>query len=278
MAHHDAGATIFRMRLLAAVISALLLSACGHDARSRTGALRLATTTSTENSGLLDHLLRVFTAETGVRVQAIGVGTGQALALGARGDADVVLVHDRMREDAFVAAGHAPTRHDVMWNDFVVLGPAADPAGIRGLTDPSLALARIHEKQARFVSRGDDSGTHARERRLWEQRGLDPTGTPGYVDAGQGMGACLTIADEKRAYILSDRGTYLAFSARIELEVLVEGHKSLRNPYGVMVVRGPNAERAKKLVAFLTAPEGQRLIGAYRVNDHVLFHPHAKPD
>ena len=277
MALESHAATICGMRLLAVLcLSCALLAGCGDD-DGQVGALRLATTTSTENSGLLAYLLPKFTARTGVQVHVLAVGTGQALRLGERGDADVVLVHDRTREDAFVAAGHAQRRHDLMWNDFVILGPAGDPAGIRGMTDPVRALAQIHERGALFVSRGDDSGTHARERELWREADVDPTGAAHYLDAGQGMGPCLIIADEKRAYVLADRGTYLAFAGRAELEVLVEGHASLRNPYGMLVV-GAGNEPARRLVTFLTSGEGQRLIGAFRVRGQALFHPHAESD
>lgn len=241
--------------------------------------IRLATTTSTHNSGLLDELLPPFEEREGIEVQVIPVGTGQALALGKRGDADLVLVHAREREDAFIEAGHGVERRDIMWNDFVVVGPPADPAGVRGLRDVAEAFRRIRASQARFVSRGDDSGTHIRERMLWIETGQGPPrGTDHYLEAGQGMGRCLTIAGEKRAYTLTDRGTYLAYRSRLELEVLVEGDRLLRNPYGAMIVnpaRHPHvqAEAARELLDYLTSEEGQRRIGAFRVDGQVLFHP-----
>jgi tungstate transport system substrate-binding protein len=244
--------------------------------------IRLATTTSTENSGLLDALLPTFTRETGYGVDVIAVGTGRALALGERGDADVVLVHAREREDAFLAAGHAVERRDVMYNDFVILGPPSDPARIRGMTDILAAMRKLEDAGARFVTRGDDSGTHIRERALWKAAGVEPTGLPEYVDVGAGMGRCLTIADEKSGYTLADRGTYLAFRARLDLEILVEGDDRLRNPYGVLLVnpkKNPKGDHraAKALVAFLTSAQCHQLISDFRVGGEVLFHPLGAP-
>lgn len=253
-----------------------LLAACGAGAdRPR---VRLATTTSTENSGLLDWLLPEFEAREGIAVQVIAVGTGQALALGARGDADLVLVHARPREDAFLAAGHATERRDIMWNDFVLLGPPGDPAGVRGMTDAALALRRIADAKAVFVSRGDDSGTHIRECALWERTGGAPRGAPFYLEAGQGMGRCLVIADEKRAYVLSDRGTFHAFARKLDLDILVEGDPGLRNPYGALLVNpgrhpGVRAAEARRLLDYLTSAEGQARIAAFRVAGRALFHP-----
>jgi len=252
------------------------IAACGGP--SEPTRLRLATTTSTENSGLLEWLLPPFEEAANVRVETIAVGTGKALALGERGDADVVLVHARSREDAFVEAGHGVDRRDVMWNDFVVLGPLADPAGVEGMEDAAAAFAKIASSQARFVSRGDDSGTHIRERSLWEAAGGRPDGES-YWETGQGMGATLTIADEKLAYVLADRGTYLAFGRKIDLKVLVAGDPALRNPYGVMRVnpaRHPHVatEAALELLDYLTSPEGQARIEAFRRDGEVLFHPH----
>ena len=224
------------LALVLAGVLALVFFFGGSD--DEAGRVRLVTTTSTANSGLLAHLLPPFKERTGIEVVVVAVGTGQALALGERGDADLVLVHARAREDAFVAAGHGVDRRDVMWNDFVILGPPDDPASVRGAAEPAVALRSIHEKTALFVSRGDDSGTHIRERSLWKTAGIDPTSNASYLEAGQGMGKCLVMADEKRAYVLADRGTFLAFRKRLDLTVLVGGHASLRNPYGVMVHAG----------------------------------------
>ncbi len=245
------------------------------------GRLRLATTTSTANSGLLAWLLAPFEAREGLRVQVIAVGTGQALALGRRGDCDLVMVHARAEEDAFLAAGHGVDRRDLMSNDFVVLGPRDDPAGIRGMEDPGAALARVLERGATFLSRGDESGTHLKERALWARVGVDPERRRGYLKAGDGMARCIEVAHQKQAYVLADRGTWLAMAPRPDLAVLVEGHPSLRNPYGVILVnpaRHPhvNAEGARRLLDWLTSPEGQARIGAFRVGGEVLFHPLAR--
>jgi tungstate transport system substrate-binding protein len=239
----------------------------------------LATTTSTDNSGLLGYLLKPWSKETGIDVKVIAVGTGKALALAKRGDADLLLVHARKREDAFVAEGYGIDRRDVMWNDFVIVGPAADPAGVRGMQDAAQALAAIAKAGAPFVSRGDDSGTHIRELAVWKRAGVDPEGQDFYHKAGQGMGPCLTMASQRNAYILTDRGTYLAVRAGKALPVLVEGDAALRNPYGAILVnpaKHPHVqvEAARRLLDFLTSPEGQARIGAFRKNDQVLFHPH----
>lgn len=266
--------------LVLVVAGLLALLAVGWDEAPPPGTqLRLATTTSTENSGLLAYLLGPWKQATGTHVRVIAVGTGQALALGERGDADLVLVHARAREDAFVAAGHGVDRRDIMWNDFLIAGPPSDPAGVKGLRDAAAALRRIAAKQARFVSRGDDSGTHIRERQLWKAAGVDPEGRAWYDKAGQGMGPCLTVADQRRAYILTDRGTFLAVRKGKELEVLVEGDARLRNPYGAILVnpqRHPhvNVTKARLLLDYLTSAEGRKRIAAYRVDGETLFHPY----
>ena len=253
-----------------------LAPACGGT--GATPRVRLATTTSTDDSGLLDFLLPEFEAREGVKVDRIAVGTGRALALARAGDADLILVHARAREDAFVAEGWGIDRRDVMWNDFVIVGPAADPVGIADLPDAIEALRRIAAAEGKFISRGDDSGTHTRERDLWKKAGITPA-WPAYKDAGQGMGACLNIAQEMGAYVLADRGTYLAFGDRVDLVVLVEGDPALRNPYGAMLVnpeRHPhvNADGARRLLDWLTSPAGQEKIAAFRLGGKVLFHPH----
>ncbi len=242
--------------------------------------ITLASTTSTENSGLLADLLPRFTAETGIAVRVIAVGTGQALRLGERGDADVVLVHDRASEDRFVAEGHGVARHDVMYNDYVIVGPAADPVGIRGGTRATEALARIAAARAPFTSRADDSGTHKAELRLWQAAGVDPTGDSGtwYRETGSGMGATLNTAAAMEAYTLSDRGTWLSFRNRRDLELLLEGDPPLHNPYGIMRVdpeRHPHvkAEDGQALIDWLLSPTGQAAIGAFRVEGEPLFFP-----
>lgn len=239
--------------------------------------VRLATTTSTENSGLLDFILPVFTERYGIPVDVVAVGTGAALELGRNGDADVVMVHARSLEDQFVAEGHGVNRRDIMYNDFVILGPPSDPAGVSRAASASEMMQRIAEAEAIFISRGDDSGTHNRELQLWSAAGIEPSGG-WYRDVGQGMGAVIAIANEEEAYTLADRGTYLSFGAEIDIEVVGEGDPALFNPYGIIAV---NPERypdnnyvgAMALIAFLTSPEGQNLIGEYRVAGDVLFTP-----
>ncbi len=251
-----------------------------YDAPGEAGKrVTLATTTSTDNSGLLGYLLKPWSEETGIDVKVIAVGTGKALALAKRGDADILLVHARKREDAFVAEGYGIDRRDVMWNDFVIVGPAADPAGVRGMEDAAQAFAKIAKAGAPFISRGDDSGTHIRELAVWQRAGVAPEGQDFYHKAGQGMGPCLTMASQRNAYILTDRGTYLAVRAGKDLTVLVEGDEALRNPYGAILVnpaKHPHVqvEAARRLLDFLTSPQGQDRIGAFRKNGEVLFHPH----
>jgi tungstate transport system substrate-binding protein len=241
--------------------------------------LTLVSTTTTRDSGLLDYLLPRFEAETGIELRVISVGTGQALALGRRGDADVLLVHDRASEDAFVAEGFALSRRDVMYNDFVLVGPPADPAGVRGLADAGAALARIAKLRAPFVSRGDESGTHQAELRLWQQAGIEPRAASGtwYRETGNGMGATLTTANELAAYTLTDRGSWLAFRRRGALALLLEGGAGLRNDYGVLVVnpaRHPHAqsERATRFADWITSPAGQAAIESFRIDGETAFH------
>jgi tungstate transport system substrate-binding protein len=268
-----------RQTLLCAILLVLvLLTSCGGSAEPPH--LRLATTTSTDDSGLLDFILPPFEEREGVKVDRIAVGTGRALKIAERGDADILLVHARAREDAFVAAGWGIDRRDIMWNDFVIAGPAADPSGLKGAADAVDALQRIAADKAAFVSRGDDSGTHTRERGLWKAAGITPDWTA-YKEAGQGMGACLTIADETESYVLTDRGTFLAFGGKVDLKVLVDGDPALRNPYGAILVnpeKHPHVkvDLARKLLDYLTSPEGQAKIAAFRVDGKVLFHPHSE--
>lgn len=261
---------------LLAVAAAAVLACGGPDAPPR---IRLATTTSTEDSGLLEYLLAPFEAKEGVKVDRIAVGTGEALAIARRGDADIVLVHARAREDEFVAQGFGIDRRDVMWNDFVIAGPAEDPAGIADAGDAAEAFRRIAAARAKFISRGDDSGTHIREKSIWKAAGITPD-WPDYKEAGQGMGACLTLADETRSYVLIDRGTYLAGKKNADLSVLTEGGDALKNPYGVILVNpakhpGVNADGARKLLEYLVSPEGQERIASFRVGGQPLFHPDA---
>ncbi len=246
--------------------------------------LILATTTSTEDSGLLDVLLPDFESEFGVEVDVIAVGTGQALQLGQDGNADVLLVHARAREDEFMAAGHGVRRDDVMYNDFVILGPASDPAGIRGMEDAAAAFQQIAESEATFISRGDESGTHSKELSVWKAAGVEPAGG-WYVSSGQGMGEVLTMSNEQQAYTLSDRATYLARTqAGLELEVLVEGDPVLFNPYGVIVVnpeKNPaiNADLAAQFADWIISVPVQEKIAQFGLEEfgQSLFIPDSAP-
>ncbi len=244
------------------------------------GRLVLATTTSTDNSGLLDFILPDFEQKYHADVDVIAVGTGQALALGRKGDADVLLVHARAKEDAFIQAGYGVNRQDVMYNDFVIVGPPNDPAGIAGMTDAPAAMAKIAQTQSLFVSRGDDSGTHTKEKSLWAAVGIEPAGD-WYISAGQGMGAVLTLANEQLAYTLSDRATYLARTLEgTDLVVLVEGDPMLFNPYGVMAVNplvhpDVNFDGATAFINWITDVETQQLISTFGEAEfgHPLFTP-----
>jgi len=246
--------------------------------------LTLATTTSTENSGLLAYLLPFFEEEYGAEVEVIAVGTGQALEIGEDGNADVLMVHARSLEDAFMDAGHGVRREDLMYNDFVIVGPPDDPAGIEGMTDAPAAFAQIAEADATFISRGDESGTHTKEKAIWSQAGVDPSGD-WYVSAGQGMGAVLTMADEQQAYTLSDRATYLARTLEgTELVILVEGDPILFNPYGVIAVnpeKSPeiNAELANQFIDWLISVPTQEKISKFGVDEFgmPLFTPDSEP-
>jgi tungstate transport system substrate-binding protein len=243
------------------------------------GRLRLSTTTSTENSGLLAVLLPPFEAKTGLRVDVIAVGTGAALKLGEAGDVDVTLVHARALEDKFVADGYGVNRRDVMHNDFIIVGPASDPAGIRGMKDAAAALRQIASRQATFVSRGDNSGTNVKEKELWKAAGVTPSGR-WYREAGQGMGPVITMSENLQAYTLADRGTYLSMKNKVHLPILVEGDPRLFNPYGIIAVnpdkfRDVNYFGAMELIAWVTSVEGQEIIGDYKVEGDVLFFPDA---
>ncbi|WP_123401850.1 substrate-binding domain-containing protein [Inmirania thermothiophila] len=268
-------------RRLLALLAAALLPALVAAAPPGGEVVRLATTTSTENSGLLRAILPAFQGLTGYRVDVVAVGTGKALRMGRDGDVDVVLVHAPPAEARFVEAGYGVNRRAVMYNDFVLVGPARDPARVRGLMDAAEALRRIAAAGAPFLSRGDDSGTHKKERALWRAAAVAPQGR-WYRETGQGMGRTLQMASELGAYTLVDRGTWLSQRARLALEVLVEGDARLRNPYSVIAVnparwRDVNYLGAMALIAWLTSPEGQARIGAYRIGGEVLFHPVAVP-
>jgi len=242
------------------------------DAAAAPAKLILATTTSTQDSGLLDVLLPDFEAQAGADVDVVAVGTGQALQLGTDCNADVVLVHAHAQEDKFMADGDSVRREDVMYNDFIILGPPSDPASIKGMTDSAAALAMIAEAQAPFISRGDDSGTHTKELSVWKAAGVEPAGD-WYISAGQGMGAVLTMANEQQAYTLSDRATYLARTLEgTELAIAVEGDPVLFNPYGVIVVNpekctNVNADLANQFVDWIVSVPTQELIASFGQED-----------
>ena len=241
--------------------------------------LKLATTTSTENSGLLGVLLPPFEEKFGIKVDVIAVGTGKALKLGENGDVDVVLVHAREVEDTFIQEGYGVNRRDVMYNDFIILGPSDDPAEVKGEKNAVLVLKKIAERKVYFISRGDDSGTYKKEKILWQRAGIIPHGK-WYMEVGQGMGAALQIAYEKQAYILCDRGTFLAYKDKIDLIILFEGDPLLFNPYGIMAVNPalyPQVKyiEAMQLIAWVTSVEGQKIIKEYKKEGEVLFHPMA---
>ena len=239
--------------------------------------LKLATTTSTDNSGLLDVLIPPFEKNTGLEVDVIAVGTGKALALGANGDVDLVLVHARTAEDRFLSDGYGVNRRDIMHNDFIILGPSGDPAGIKGASSAAEALKRISRSQAEFISRGDDSGTHKKELQLWNSAGIIPKGR-WYKEVGQGMGAVLTMSNDLQAYTLTDRGTYLSMKDKLSLVILTEGDPVLFNPYGVIAVNPDlhthvNYQGAMAFIDWLTSIQGQRMIKNYRKFGKILFYP-----
>jgi tungstate transport system substrate-binding protein len=244
--------------------------------------ITIASTTSTEESGLFDHLLPAFTRATGIQVHVVAIGTGQALKIGEHGDCDVVFVHDRPAELAFVERGFGIERHEVMYNDFVLVGPQSDPAQVDGGKDIVAALRRIAAAKAPFVARGDDSGTSKAELRFWKQAGIDPkTGVGGwYRDTGSGMGPTLNMAAAMDGYTLSDRGTWLSFKNKQALRIVVEGDRRLFNQYGVMLVNPAKHATVKqdlgrKFIEWLTSPAGQKTIADYQINGEQLFFPDA---
>ncbi len=265
-----------RVTLVLALLVAMALAPSASQGAER---LRLATGTSTVTSGLLDVLIPPFERRYGVRVDVLPVGTGKALKLGRTGDVDVVLVHARAAEEQFVAEGYGVNRRDVMYNDFVLLGPPADPAKLKEAATLQDAMRHLARGRAPFLSRGDDSGTHKKERKLWASAGVTPS-DPWYLETGRGMGDTLVTANEKQGYVLSDRGTYLAMKPKLELVVVFEGDEALFNPYGIIAVnpaRHPhtNYVMALAFIGWVTSPEAQRIINGYRKGGKVLFHPTA---
>ena len=268
--------------LLVFLLAAGLVAAgCSQKQSAEPVELILATTTSTYDSGLLDYLLPLFEEkhDNKYKVKVVSLGTGQALELGKNGDADIMLVHARETELQMVAEGHFVDRHDVMYNDYIVVGPAADPAGVKGKAGINDVLATLAETKSTFISRGDDSGTHKKEKSLWDAAGIAPDGA-WYVVAGSGMGDTLRMADEKQGYTLTDRATYLALQKDLELEILFEGDAALFNQYGVMAVNPENYpeinyEGAKAFIDYMISDEGQQAIADFKPYGDTLFFPNA---
>ena len=274
-----------RRGLVAARVIGLLLALAGTAALAQERFITVASTTSTEQSGLFKHLLPLFEKKTGTRVRVIALGTGQALDVARRGDADVVFVHAKAAEEKFIAEGHGVKRMPVMYNDFVLVGPKADPAGVAGSKDITEALARILRRQSAFVSRGDKSGTHMAELDLWKAAGveLDEAKAGGwYRDTGQGMGPALNTASSMNAYVLTDRGTWLSFRNRGDLTILVEGDRRLVNQYDAILVNPDRHKSVKKepgqaFIDWLISADGQKAIGDFRIGGEQLFFPNADP-
>ena len=280
--------------MLLCTVALMLLAGCGGSPKTEKegeqqaaaepkGEIILATTTSTQDSGLLEYLLPEFTKDSGYDVKTIAVGTGKALQMGVDGEADVLLVHARPSEDEFMANGDGTLRYDVMYNDFILVGPAADPADVKACNNIIAdSLAAIANSESEFVSRGDDSGTHKKEQTIWKAAGIEPAGD-WYISAGSGMGDVLKMADEKQAYTISDRATYLSMKDDLELEILCEKDTDMLNPYGVITVDPAkndkiNAEGAKAFADWLVSERGQQLIGEFGVEEYgmALFTPDAK--
>ena len=266
------------------IINALLLVTLGGLAGlsfAQEKSIVVASTTSTEQSGLFAYLLPIFKSKSGIDVKVVAVGTGQALDIGRRGDADVVFVHDKPAEEQFVAEGFATKRYEVMYNDFILIGPKNDPAKIAGGKDINEALQKIAASQSPFISRGDKSGTNAAELRYWKNAGINPAGEAWYKETGSGMGPALNTASAMNAYILADRGTWLSFKNRGDLMIVVEGDRKLFNQYGVMLVNPERFPQIKKvlgqtLIAWLISKDGQSAIASYKIDGEQLFFPNAK--
>ena len=270
-----------RRMLIAAVAAAAVLSGAPVSAQDKS--IVVSSTTSTQDSGLFGYILPLFKQKTGIEVKVIAQGTGQALDTGRRGDADVVFVHAKSAEEKFLAEGQGVKRYPVMYNDFVLIGPKNDPAGIKGMKDVAKALQMIKDKQAPFISRGDRSGTHLAELALWTKNAgvdIEKEKGPWYKSIGQGMGAALNTAGASNAYVLSDRGTWISFKNKGDLVIAVEGDKRLFNQYGVMLVnpeKHPNVKKdlGQQFIDWLVSPEGQKAIANYKINGEQLFYPNA---
>lgn len=268
-------------RILIAAIALGLASVAPATAQEKS--IVVSSTTSTQDSGLFGYLLPLFKAKTGIEVKVVAQGTGQALDTGRRGDSDVVFVHAKAQEEKFLAEGQGVKRFPVMYNDFVLIGPKSDPAGIKGMKDVGKALVAIRDKKADFISRGDRSGTHSAELKLWKDSGVDieKDKGPWYKSIGQGMGAALNTAGAGNAYVLSDRATWIHYKNKGDLAILVEGDKRMFNQYGVMLVnpaKHPNVKKdlGQAFIDYLISPEGQKAIAGYKINGEQLFYPNAE--
>ncbi|KQW22172.1 sulfate transporter [Afipia sp. Root123D2] len=264
-------------------LTALTLLGGINVASAQDKSIVVASTTSTQDSGLFGYLLPLFKAKTGIEVKVVAQGTGQALDTARRGDADVVFVHAKSAEEKFLSEGFGVKRYPVMYNDFILIGPKSDPAGIKGTKDIVAALKTIKAKDAPFISRGDRSGTHIAEQKLWKAADIDIAKDKGpwYKEIGQGMGAALNMASAANSYVLSDRGTWLHFKNRGDLAILVEGDKRLFNQYGVMLVNPQKhatvkADLGQQFIDWLVSPEGQKAIAGYKINGDQLFYPNAE--
>jgi tungstate transport system substrate-binding protein len=272
---------MYNYRTLASLATALVITGTS-VVSAQNKSIVVASTTSTQDSGLFDHILPLFKAKTGIDVRVVAQGTGQALDTARRGDADVVFVHAKSAEEKFLAEGFGVKRFPVMYNDFVIIGPMSDPAGIKGLKDVAAALKAIKDKGIPFISRGDRSGTHIAEINLWKAIGIDigKEKGPWYKEIGQGMGAALNTAAASSAYVMSDRGTWISFKNKSDLVIAVEGDKRLFNQYGVMLVNPAKHPHVKKeygqaFIDWLISPEGQKAIANYKINGQQLFYPNA---
>lgn len=270
------------MRLLKLALAFTAILAVSAPSFAQDKSITVASTTSTENSGLFKYLLPIFKEKTGIDVKVVALGTGQALDVGRRGDADVVFVHAKPLEEKFVADGDGVARYEVMYNDFVIIGPKSDPAKIAGSKDVVEAFKKIAAAKASFISRGDRSGTHVAELKHWKEAGIDPQTGKGtwYKEIGQGMGAALNTASSTNSYVLSDRATWISFKNRGDLEIVTEGDKRLFNQYGVMLVnpaKHPNVKKdlGETFINWLVSPEGQKVIAGYKIEGQQLFFPNA---
>ena len=271
-------------KLLNSLAISVLFAACfqGSNASAQEKSIVVSSTTSTEQSGLFNYMLPIFKMKTGIEVKVVAVGTGQALDIGRRGDADVVFVHDKPAEEKFVEEGFSTKRYEVMYNDFILIGPKSDPAKIGGGKDIQVALQKIATAQAPFVSRSDKSGTHAAELRYWKSAGITPSSSQSwYKETGSGMGPALNTASAMNGYILADRGTWLSFKNRGDLVILVQGDPKLFNQYGVMLVNPAKFPHVKKVqgqefIDWLISKNGQDVIASYKIDGEQLFFPNAK--